>query len=65
MGKLDVDFHERGYELIHVPAGRDNADKAEQKRTGNHWINLAIISDCKNFNKQIKRKLRYSRNFRG
>lgn len=26
MGKLDVEFHIRGYDLIHVPAGRDNAD---------------------------------------
>lgn len=26
MGKLDVDLHGRGYDLIHVPAGRDNAD---------------------------------------
>ncbi|MBW4570464.1 MAG: hypothetical protein KME31_21300 [Tolypothrix carrinoi HA7290-LM1] len=26
MGKLDVEFHQRGYDLIHVPAGRDNAD---------------------------------------
>jgi hypothetical protein len=25
-GKLDVDLHERGYDLIHVPSGRDNAD---------------------------------------
>jgi hypothetical protein len=25
-GKLDVELHERGYELIHVPAGKDNAD---------------------------------------
>ncbi|MCV3215131.1 NYN domain-containing protein [Plectonema radiosum NIES-515] len=26
MGKLDIEFHQRGYDLIHVPAGRDNAD---------------------------------------
>lgn len=26
MGKLDVELHGRGYDLIHVPAGRDNAD---------------------------------------
>ncbi len=26
MGKQDVEFHQRGYDLIHVPAGRDNAD---------------------------------------
>jgi hypothetical protein len=26
MGKLDAELHERGYDLIHVPAGRDNAD---------------------------------------
>jgi hypothetical protein len=26
MGKLDIEFHGRGYDLIHVPAGRDNAD---------------------------------------
>ncbi len=26
MGKLDIEFHGRGYELIHVPPGRDNAD---------------------------------------
>jgi hypothetical protein len=26
MGKLDLEFHQRGYDLIHVPAGRDNAD---------------------------------------
>ncbi|MEI6442334.1 MAG: NYN domain-containing protein [Nostocales cyanobacterium ELA583] len=25
-GKLDIELHERGYDLIHVPAGRDNAD---------------------------------------
>lgn len=25
-GKLDAELHERGYELIHVPAGKDNAD---------------------------------------
>ncbi|BAZ86902.1 NYN domain-containing protein [Dolichospermum compactum] len=25
-GKLDLELHERGYDLIHVPAGRDNAD---------------------------------------
>ncbi len=25
-GKLDVELHERGYDLIHVPSGRDNAD---------------------------------------
>ncbi|MBD2386514.1 NYN domain-containing protein [Cylindrospermum sp. FACHB-282] len=25
-GKLDVELHERGYDLIHVPIGRDNAD---------------------------------------
>jgi hypothetical protein len=25
-GKLDVELHERGYDLIHVPAGKDNAD---------------------------------------
>lgn len=25
-GKLDAELHERGYDLIHVPAGRDNAD---------------------------------------
>lgn len=26
MGKLDIELHGRGYDLIHVPAGRDNAD---------------------------------------
>lgn len=26
MGKLDIELHERGYDLIHVPAGKDNAD---------------------------------------
>jgi hypothetical protein len=26
MGKQDVEFHERGYDLIHVPVGKDNAD---------------------------------------
>ncbi|MBD2608336.1 NYN domain-containing protein [Scytonema hofmannii FACHB-248] len=26
MGKLDIEFHQRGYDLIHVPAGKDNAD---------------------------------------
>lgn len=26
MGKRDVELHQRGYELIHVPVGRDNAD---------------------------------------
>lgn len=26
LGKLDVELHGRGYELIHVPGGRDNAD---------------------------------------
>ncbi len=26
MGKKDVEFHRRGYELIHVPAGKDSAD---------------------------------------
>ncbi|MBW4477793.1 MAG: hypothetical protein KME54_13205 [Tolypothrix brevis GSE-NOS-MK-07-07A] len=26
MGKLDVEFHQRGYDLIHVPAGKDHAD---------------------------------------
>ncbi len=26
MGKQDVEFHQRGYELIHVPAGKDSAD---------------------------------------
>ncbi|MDZ7958724.1 MAG: hypothetical protein RMY34_12730 [Aulosira sp. DedQUE10] len=26
MGKLDVELHSRGYDLIHVPAGRDHAD---------------------------------------
>ena len=26
MGKQDVEFHGRGYELIHVPAGKDSAD---------------------------------------
>ncbi|MDB9372088.1 NYN domain-containing protein [Nodularia sphaerocarpa] len=26
MGKRDVELHERGYELIHVPVGKDNAD---------------------------------------
>lgn len=26
MGKLDIEFHKRGYDLIHVPAGKDNAD---------------------------------------
>lgn len=26
LGKLDAEFHQRGYDLIHVPAGRDNAD---------------------------------------
>lgn len=26
MGKLDIDLHGRGYDLIHVPAGKDNAD---------------------------------------
>jgi hypothetical protein len=26
MGKHDVEFHGRGYELIHVPAGKDSAD---------------------------------------
>jgi hypothetical protein len=25
-GKLDIELHERGYDLIHVPAGKDNAD---------------------------------------
>lgn len=25
-GKLDIELHERGYDLIHVRAGRDNAD---------------------------------------
>ncbi len=25
-GKLDAELHERGYELIHVPSGKDNAD---------------------------------------
>ncbi|MUH01103.1 hypothetical protein F7734_56115 [Scytonema sp. UIC 10036] len=25
-GKLDVELHERNYDLIHVPAGKDNAD---------------------------------------
>ncbi len=26
MGKLDAELHSRGYDLIHVPAGKDNAD---------------------------------------
>ena len=26
LGKHDVEFHRRGYELIHVPAGKDSAD---------------------------------------
>ncbi|ALF52743.1 hypothetical protein ACX27_07565 [Nostoc piscinale CENA21] len=26
MGKLDVELHGRGYDLIHVPVGKDNAD---------------------------------------
>lgn len=26
MGKHDIEFHKRGYELIHVPAGKDSAD---------------------------------------
>ena len=26
MGKHDLEFHRRGYELIHVPAGKDSAD---------------------------------------
>jgi len=26
MGKQDIEFHRRGYELIHVPAGKDSAD---------------------------------------
>jgi hypothetical protein len=26
MGKQDIEFHGRGYELIHVPAGKDSAD---------------------------------------
>ena len=26
MGRLDVELHGRGYDLIHVPVGRDNAD---------------------------------------
>jgi hypothetical protein len=26
MGKKDLEFHNRGYELIHVPAGKDSAD---------------------------------------
>ncbi|MGK7878469.1 MAG: NYN domain-containing protein [Xenococcaceae cyanobacterium] len=26
MGKKDVEFHRRGYELIHVPPGKDSAD---------------------------------------
>ncbi|MDJ0617207.1 MAG: NYN domain-containing protein [Calothrix sp. MO_192.B10] len=26
MGKKDNEFHQRGYDLIHVPAGKDNAD---------------------------------------
>lgn len=26
MGKQDLEFHQRGYELIHVPAGKDSAD---------------------------------------
>lgn len=26
MGKQDAEFHARGYELIHVPAGKDSAD---------------------------------------
>jgi Protein of unknown function DUF88. len=26
MGKKDAEFHERGYQLIHVPPGKDSAD---------------------------------------
>lgn len=26
LGKQDIDYHERGYQLIHVPAGKDSAD---------------------------------------
>jgi len=26
MGKKDAEFHQRGYQLIHVPAGKDSAD---------------------------------------
>ncbi len=26
MGKKDIEFHNRGYDLIHVPPGKDNAD---------------------------------------
>jgi len=26
MGKKDLEFHKRGYQLIHVPAGKDSAD---------------------------------------
>jgi hypothetical protein len=26
MGKLDIEFHQRGYDLIHVPVGKDHAD---------------------------------------
>lgn len=26
MGKQDLEFHQRGYELIHVPSGKDSAD---------------------------------------
>lgn len=27
MGKKDIDFYDRGYDLIHVPSGKDNAEK--------------------------------------
>jgi hypothetical protein len=26
VGKLDIEFHERGYQMIHVPAGKNTAD---------------------------------------
>jgi len=45
LGKKDVDFHSRGYELIHVPAGKNNADLKMSSLGSSIWINYPTAKE--------------------
>lgn len=45
LGKKDVDFHSRGYELIHVPSGKNNADLKMSSLGSSIWINYPTAKE--------------------
>ncbi|MBR8829416.1 MAG: NYN domain-containing protein [Gomphosphaeria aponina SAG 52.96 = DSM 107014] len=45
LGKKDLDLHNRGYELIHVPAGKNSADLKMSSLGSSIWVNYPAAKE--------------------